>query len=230
MIVFVYKKEVFFLGIGDFFNKFGSKKAQNSPMDIPPRVDDSDLPPLPPDADFNSPRPIVFSQSNSNTMPQPQEDKSGSLNYPQPGQNRNNQSMMQQAYEEKFPRQTEEYHVPMPAKELHDDSMYDFKFPELEKFSSVNTDVSRMQEPEKYTPKPVEIQNAGPIYVDINNYKEILDEIDQVEIKLKKIDDVFARLNEIKNNKDKTFEKWNFIIEDIQRQCVYVEKTIYEDE
>jgi hypothetical protein len=36
------------------------------------------------------------------------------------------------------------------------------------------------------------------------------------------------RLNEIKNIKDKEFEKWRTLLEDMERKAVYIDKTLFE--
>jgi hypothetical protein len=68
----------------------------------------------------------------------------------------------------------------------------------------------------------------GPIYVPVEDYKAVLDGTEQVRGDLKEATEVLGRLNELKNEEDKEFEKWRSELEDIQRKLTYVDKIIFE--
>jgi hypothetical protein len=67
-----------------------------------------------------------------------------------------------------------------------------------------------------------------PIFVKSDDYKQILDSISIIRNKLKETESIAARLNEIKNMKDKEFERWRSELEDIQRKTLYIDKTLFE--
>ncbi|MAG08044.1 hypothetical protein CMO89_01090 [Candidatus Woesearchaeota archaeon] len=68
----------------------------------------------------------------------------------------------------------------------------------------------------------------GPLFVKQDSYKAILEGVSIIRNKLKESDDLVLNLNNIKNSKDKEFEKWRASLEDIQRKLIYVDKALYE--
>jgi hypothetical protein len=68
----------------------------------------------------------------------------------------------------------------------------------------------------------------GPLYVPVEDYKAVLDGTEHVRNNLKEATDVLGRLNELKNEEDREFEKWRGELEDIQRKLTYVDKIIFE--
>lgn len=99
-----------------------------------------------------------------------------------------------------------------------------FQFPELD--AGISSMKSEFNIP---APKlnPIE---EHEVFVSMDNYKQILDDISTIKSDIKRSDDIFTRLNEIKNIKNEKFEKWKDKLEDIQRKLVYIEKTLYEDD
>lgn len=77
-------------------------------------------------------------------------------------------------------------------------------------------------------PKLREYHPDTPLFITIDGYKEILADIEHVNATLKASEEVLDRLNELKNTKDKEFEKWRSELEDVQRKLLYVDKVIFE--
>ena len=77
-------------------------------------------------------------------------------------------------------------------------------------------------------PKIVDYDPESPLFVNMDGYKEILGDIDNMKNELKDAEELIGRLNDIKNAKDKEFEKWRSELEDIQRKLLYVDKVIFE--
>ncbi len=66
------------------------------------------------------------------------------------------------------------------------------------------------------------------MFVKSDQYREVLDSINAIKRKIRESENILERLNEIKNNKDKEFEKWRTLLEDIERKSVYIDKTLFE--
>ena len=69
-----------------------------------------------------------------------------------------------------------------------------------------------------------------PIFVEVNDYKQILDYINEIKNNIKKSDNILTTLQDIKSAKEKEFEKWHNVLEDIQRKLIYIDNTLFEQD
>ncbi|MDP7323133.1 MAG: hypothetical protein QF632_00050 [Candidatus Woesearchaeota archaeon] len=76
-------------------------------------------------------------------------------------------------------------------------------------------------------PSPEEL-GVIPSYVKVEDFKDMLGGIQIVKTNLKQCDEIFERLNQVKNDEDKEFEKWRSKLEDLQRKLIYVDKVLFE--
>jgi hypothetical protein len=67
-----------------------------------------------------------------------------------------------------------------------------------------------------------------PLYVKADDYKSIIGALTVIKTKIEDSERILTDLNELKNTKDKSFEKWRSELEDIQRKLLYIDKTLYE--
>jgi len=88
-------------------------------------------------------------------------------------------------------------------------------------------------------PKPVEIRQPkkrerlipeGPIFVNVNDYQSVLDCMNNIRNSIKESENIILRLNELKTEEEKEFEKWRSELEDIQKKLTYIDRTIFEAE
>ena len=66
-----------------------------------------------------------------------------------------------------------------------------------------------------------------PIFVYLDMYKEMINEIGLTLTTLKESSDSLARVAEFKEDEDKEFNKWGTQIKDIQRKLTYADKTLF---
>jgi hypothetical protein len=71
-------------------------------------------------------------------------------------------------------------------------------------------------------------ETKGPFYVKVDDYRAILESTTRIRDDIKDASDLVMRMNELKNEEDKEFEKWRQQLEDIQRKLTYVDKIIFE--
>ena len=69
-----------------------------------------------------------------------------------------------------------------------------------------------------------------PIYVRIEEYKDVLDVINMVKNKLKEARDTLNRINELKNEEDIELEKWEQGLDQVERRMEYIDKVMFEPE
>jgi hypothetical protein len=67
-----------------------------------------------------------------------------------------------------------------------------------------------------------------PIFVKIDEYKDILDVLGLMKHKIAETKAVMGRLNEIKNEEDSELEQWKLQLEEIERKVNFIDKTLFE--
>lgn len=66
------------------------------------------------------------------------------------------------------------------------------------------------------------------VFVKIDDYREVLSGMQVIKGELKEAESVVTRLNEIKDEKDKQFQKWRTSLEDVQQKLAYVDNVLFE--
>ncbi|MFO7710254.1 MAG: hypothetical protein R6V53_00650 [Candidatus Woesearchaeota archaeon] len=67
-----------------------------------------------------------------------------------------------------------------------------------------------------------------PLFTKIEDYKAILEASDHMKSSLKDCDEILKRLNEIKVEEDKEYEKWKKMLLDTYRKIHYIDRTFFE--
>ena len=67
-----------------------------------------------------------------------------------------------------------------------------------------------------------------PVYVRIDEYKDVLDVMNMIKNKIEQAKEIFAKINELKNEEDAELELWNSGIEEIERKIQFIDKTLFE--
>ena len=74
-------------------------------------------------------------------------------------------------------------------------------------------------------------QKAGaPVFVKINEYKEILDVLDMVKGKMKEIKETLSSINTLRNEEDTELSVWNNTIKEIEEKIENIDKMMFEPE
>lgn len=68
----------------------------------------------------------------------------------------------------------------------------------------------------------------GPIYVRIDDFRLFMEGQSLVKNNLKEADNIITRLNEIKIEEDKEFERWRASLEDINKRINFIDRKIFE--
>ena len=75
-----------------------------------------------------------------------------------------------------------------------------------------------------------EQKTGAPVFVKIDEYKEILDVLDMIKGKIKEIRDVLGSINSLRNEEDAELAMWNNTINDIERKIDSIDKIMFEPE
>ena len=75
-----------------------------------------------------------------------------------------------------------------------------------------------------------EQKTGAPVFVKIDEYKEILDVLDMIKGKIKEIRDVLGSINALRNEEDAELAMWNNTINDIEKKIDGIDKIMFEPE
>lgn len=69
-----------------------------------------------------------------------------------------------------------------------------------------------------------------PVFVKIDDYKEVLDILSVVKSKVSEAKSVLTHLSELKEKEDAEISSWNLAIDDIDKKMQYIDHTLFEPE
>ena len=75
-----------------------------------------------------------------------------------------------------------------------------------------------------------EQRTGAPVFVKVDDYKEILDVLDMVKGKVKEIKQTLGSINDLRNEEDAELSSWNSAISEIERKIESIDKMMYEPE
>lgn len=104
------------------------------------------------------------------------------------------------------------------------------EFPELPPIESVPEE----KEPELTLAQKEEMRGeleakeiTQPIFVKSSQFKNVLFEINSIREKLKESETILSDLEDIKEDRESQFKKWNSQLEDIQKKLMLMDKTLF---
>ena len=75
-----------------------------------------------------------------------------------------------------------------------------------------------------------EQRTGAPVFVKVDEYREILDVLDMVKGKIKEIRETLGGINSLRNEEDAELAMWNSTINDIERKIESIDKLMFEPE
>jgi len=72
--------------------------------------------------------------------------------------------------------------------------------------------------------------SAGPVYVRIDKFKGTLGSINTIRSDLRRSEEALTKLENIKNVKDKSFDKLKSSMDDLQKKLIFIDKTLFKGE
>ena len=71
---------------------------------------------------------------------------------------------------------------------------------------------------------------GAPVFVKVDEYKEILDVLDMVKGKINEIRATLGSINELRSEEDSEVSMWNSTIDDIEKKIEDIDKMMFEME
>jgi len=75
--------------------------------------------------------------------------------------------------------------------------------------------------------KPERKLEKGPIYIKIDKYRAVLNEINKIKADFEKSKSILSSMVEIKASEDKELESWKYGLEDIRKKLSFIDNSIF---
>ena len=73
-------------------------------------------------------------------------------------------------------------------------------------------------------------RTGAPVFVRIEDYKDILDVLELIKDRLGEAKRTLADINELKNDEDAELELWSSTLNDIEKKLEDIDRTLFEPE
>ena len=70
----------------------------------------------------------------------------------------------------------------------------------------------------------------APVFVKIDDYKDVLDVLDLIKDRLSEAKRTLADINELKNDEDSELELWGSTLNEIEKKLEDIDRTLFEPE
>lgn len=74
------------------------------------------------------------------------------------------------------------------------------------------------------------IKRGAPVFVKIEDYKDILDVLELIKDRLGEAKRTLADINELKNDEDAELELWSSTLNEIEKKLEDIDRTLFEPE
>ncbi|MBI2545622.1 hypothetical protein HYV81_00390 [Candidatus Woesearchaeota archaeon] len=125
---------------------------------------------------------------------------------------------------------------PIENTEVPEPKSYEIPSLENEEFPLPPLEVMPKQELQVKTDEPKQIpvpetipKKDVPVFVKIDEYRNILENINTIRNKIKESDYVVEALGDLRTKVEAEFEKWREDLEEMQRKLLYIDKVVFED-
>lgn len=75
-----------------------------------------------------------------------------------------------------------------------------------------------------------ETRETMPIYVKIEEYRDVLDIMNMIKSKMNEARKILGKINDLKNEEDAELELWHTGLDEVERKVEFVDKTLFEPE
>jgi len=74
------------------------------------------------------------------------------------------------------------------------------------------------------------VRSEAPVFVKIEDYKDILDVLELIKDRLAEAKRTLADINELKNDEDSELELWSSTLSEIEKKLEDIDRTLFEPE
>jgi len=135
-----------------------------------------------------------------------------------------------------FGKKKDKFEVPRPPS-MHDlPSDFEIRRPKDLEFPSMGmteeSNIEAFEEParesvERELGKRDNLSLGEPIFVKLDDYKGINDELSVAKVILNEGEDIFIRIIDFNELQDTEYKKWGSLVADIEKKILYVDNTLF---
>jgi hypothetical protein len=74
------------------------------------------------------------------------------------------------------------------------------------------------------------MEKSLPVFVKINDYKEVLNIVDVMKQKLKETTQTLDKIKQLKSEEDKELQEWEKNVSEISRRLAFIDSAFFENE
>jgi chromosome segregation ATPase len=74
------------------------------------------------------------------------------------------------------------------------------------------------------------MEDRMPVFVKVEEYKEVLDQLNEIKAKVEEMNATLDALDELKEQEDNEIDSWRAGIEDVENKLHYIDQTLFEPE
>ena len=71
---------------------------------------------------------------------------------------------------------------------------------------------------------------GAPVFVKVNEYKEILDVLEMIKAKINEMHETLGKINDLRNEEDAEVSMWNNTIDEIEKRVNDIDSMMFEPE
>ena len=76
----------------------------------------------------------------------------------------------------------------------------------------------------------MEQRSGAPVFVKVDEYKDILDVLEMIRTKIREIKDTLENINRLRNEENAEVNMWNNTLNDIEKKIDAIDKMMFEPE
>lgn len=73
------------------------------------------------------------------------------------------------------------------------------------------------------------MREGAPVFVKIDEYKDVLDIVNSIKMKLTESKEVLSQIADLKAEEDAEIDNWKADLEDVERKMAFVDSTLFEE-
>ena len=74
----------------------------------------------------------------------------------------------------------------------------------------------------------MENEYGAPVFVRIDEYKDVLDVMDLIKDKIAEAKDILGKITDLRNEEDAEIELWNSTINDVEKKIEHTDRMLFE--
>jgi hypothetical protein len=75
---------------------------------------------------------------------------------------------------------------------------------------------------------PINTENRGPLFMEMETYGEFMGEIGRLNVKLHMMDEMFVKMDSLREKEDFEIKRWHHSMDDLRRKLLYMDDALFE--